>query len=176
MLTITVPASERWDERMNEFIYSREETVHLEHSLVSVSKWEAKHHKPFLSNTPKTNEETIDYIRCMCLDDDIDPVVFGCLTTANINEIEAYIHDPMTATTVKKQAHGNNNGELTTSELIYYWMIELGIPVEFENWHLNRLLTLINVCNVKNTPGKKMGKGDVLRQNAALNAARRKHR
>lgn len=173
MLKITVPATEQYDESKNEFIYSEATTLRLEHSLVSISKWESKHHKPFLSQDRKTLDETIDYIQCMSLDD-VPEEVFRCMSRENLKAIEEYIQDPMTATRIKKQNHGNPTGEITTSELIYYWMIELGIPVEFETWHLNRLLTLIRVCNVKNAPSKKMGKGDALRQNAALNAARRK--
>lgn len=178
MLTITVPASERWDESRNEFVYSDKQVLELEHSLVSISEWESKWHKPFLSNTNKTMEETVDYIRCMTLNrsEVKNDAVYGCLSPENVKEIQDYIANPMTATRIKKEVHGNNTGELTTSELIYYWMIEIGIPVEFEHWHLNRLLTLIRVCNVKSQGGKKMGKADTLRQNAALNAARRKHR
>ena len=174
MLQITVPALEQWDEENQEFINTKAQTLTLEHSLVSLSKWEAKWHKPFLSTKEKTYEETMDYIKCMTLTQNVDPNVYKALSNENIQAVNKYIEDPMTATTFGEQKKGRKSSETITSELIYYWMISLNIPVEFQKWHLNRLLTLIEVCNRKNEPPKKMGSGDIMKQNAALNAARRK--
>lgn len=177
MLQITIPARELYDEQLDEFIQIDEQVLQMEHSLISLSKWESKWCKPFYSKDPKTYEETLDYVKCMTLNDDVDPIVFSCLTEENVSEINAYIEHPMTATTfsnnVKSKA-GNKTGEQVTSELIYYWMIAFNIPVQFETWHLNRLLTLVQVCEIKNEPPKKMSKRDVMSRNAALNAARRK--
>lgn len=179
MLTIIIPAtkSEQWDEINEEFIYQtieKEQVLHLEHSLIALSKWESKWHKPFLTDKELTFDETIDYIKCMTLDKNIDPKVYERLTKTNIMEIREYMNNPMTATTFPNRNERKNNGEQTTSELIYYWMIANNIPVEFEKWHIKRLLTLIRVCSVKNAPPKKMSRNQILRQNAELNAARRK--
>lgn len=173
MLTITIPARELFNEETCEFIYTDAHTIQLEHSLVSVSKWEMKWHKSFLSQRNKTEEELIDYIRCMTVTQNVPPEVYFGLTQENINEIKAYIQNPMTATTFNEEK-GPPNREVITNELIYYWMISLEIPVEFEKWHLNRLLTLIKVCSIKNDPKKKkMSKSAILHRNASLNAARR---
>ena len=175
MLQITVPISpEIWDEKNEEFIEPKTASLQLEHSLVSISKWESKWHKPFLSKEPKTVEETIDYIKCMTLTQNVKPEVYGHLSKENIEEINAYIDDPKTATTFSKDRKSARSREIITSELIYYWMIALNIPFECQKWHLNRLLTLIRVCEVKNTPGKKMSQREVLNQYAAINAANRK--
>ena len=175
MLQITVPISpEIWDEKNEEFIEPKTASLQLEHSLVSISKWESKWHKPFLSKEPKTVEETIDYIKCMTLTQNVKPEVYDHLSKENIEEINAYIDDPKTATTFSKDRKSARSREIITSEFIYYWMIALNIPFECQKWHLNRLLTLIRVCEVKNTPGKKMSQREVLNQYAAINAANRK--
>lgn len=174
MLRITVPAAEYFDESRQMFIQKKEQTLQLEHSLVSLSKWEAKWKKAFLGKEEKTLEETLDYIRCMTITQNVDPEVYTRLTNANIKEINEYIGDPMTATTFRKDNPGHPSRETITSELVYYWMIANNIPPEYQKWHLNRLLTLIRVCTIKNTPPKKRGKSEIMRQNAALNAARRK--
>lgn len=170
MLTIIIPETELYDEIRNEFKYVKEQKLVLEHSLVSLSKWESKWHKPFLSKDPKTREETIDYIRCMTVNS-VDPIVYQCVSSENIQEINKYIEDPMTATTIKSQNKGKQ--EIITAEIIYYWMVALQIPFECQKWHLNKLLTLINVVNIKNKPPKKMSKKDIMSRNASLNAARR---
>lgn len=172
MLLLTIPPIEMFNEKTNEFVYSKETKISLEHSLVSLSKWESKWNKPFLSKDNKTLEETIDYIRCMTITQNVDPDVYFRLTDDNINTINKYIESPMTATTFSD--NGRNSREIITSELIYYWMISLNIPMECQRWHLNRLLTLIRVCNIKNTPPKKMSRREIMDRNAALNAARRK--
>ena len=174
MLEITIPAMEAWDERTEKFVYTKEVTLRLEHSLVSLSKWESKWKKPFLTKHTKTLEETIDYVKCMTLTQNVDPMVYHFLSDSNIKQINDYIESPMTATTFPQEKSGKSNGEQTTAELIYYWMIALNIPFECQKWHLNRLLTLIKVCSIKNQPPKKMSKNDIRSRNAALNAARRK--
>ena len=173
MLTITIPATEMFNDETQEFFTLKEQTIQLEHSLVSLSKWESKWHKPFLTKDKKTLAETIDYIRCMTITQNVNPDVYTRLSNSNIAEIEKYIENPMTATTFSN-LNQKASREIITSELIYYWMISLNIPMECQKWHLNRLLTLVRVCNVKNTPPKKMGKSDIISRNAALNAARRK--
>lgn len=173
MLQITIPAIEMFDERTETFIQTKEQTLVMEHSLVSLAKWEAKWNKVFLSNRDnKTEEETIDYFRCMTITKNVDPNVYYLLSQENINAINEYIAKPMTATYFREEK-GRGSNEAVTAELIYYWMISLNIPMECEKWHLNRLMTLIRVCSVKNQPAKKMSKAAIMRQNASLNAQRR---
>lgn len=175
MLKITIPSSELWDEQKCEFVYTKPTTLSLEHSLVSLSKWEAKWHKVYLTKKEKTWEETIDYIRCMTLTQNVNPDVYNNLTNDNIRAINAYIENPMTASSVREDnRYVGQNREQVTSELIYYWMIALGIPFECQKWHLNRLLMLIRICNAKNQPPKKRSKNDMYRRHAAINAANRK--
>ena len=174
MLQIVIPEQECFNEETSEFITLKAETLQLEHSLVSLSKWESKWHKSFLTKDDKTYEETLDYIKCMTITQNVKPELYQRLTRKNIEEINDYIANPMTATTFNQTNHGRGSGERITSELIYYWMVALNIPFECQKWHLNRLLTLIRVCEIKNQPPKKMGKGELASRNAALNAARRK--
>lgn len=174
MLQITIPPGEMWDEIRNEFVTTKGQTLTLEHSLVSLSKWESKWHKPFLSKEPKTQIETIDYIKCMTLTQNVDPNIYQFITRDNINEISAYIDNPMTATTFSDRENKKPSRSIITAEIIYYWMIALNVPMECQKWHLNRLLTLIKVCDIKNQPDKKMSRNEVLSRNKALNAARRK--
>lgn len=174
MLRITIPAVEQWDEEKQEFISTKEQTLSLEHSLVSLSKWESKWCKAFLTKQEKTFEETLDYIKFMTLTQNVDPEVYKYLTNGNIDEINRYIEAPMTATYFSEDKNGKTSREQITAEIIYYWMISLNIPFECQKWHLNRLLTLIKVCNIKNTPPKKRSKKEIMSRNAALNAARRK--
>ena len=175
MLQVKVPLTkEGWDEEKGEFIEPKFQVLQLEHSLVSLSKWESKWCKPFITKTGKTPEELLDYIKYMTITQNVKPEVYDHLTEENIAEIEAYINAPMTATTFSEDKNGKSNREIITAELIYYWMIALQIPFECQKWHLNRLLTLIRVCNIKNSPPKKMSRKEVMSRNAALNAARRK--
>ena len=174
MLQITIPAVELWDERKQEFVITKEQTLQLEHSLVSISKWESKWCKPFLTKQEKTFEETLDYIKCMTITQNVDPEVYNYLTNENIKEINEYIEAPMTATYFSDEKTNKTSREQVTAELIYYWMIALNIPFECQNWHLNRLLTLIKVCSIKNQPPKKRSRKEIMSRNAALNAARRK--
>lgn len=174
MLQITIPGIELWDESREIFTKTKEQTLQLEHSLVSLSKWESKWGKAFLSKQEKTYEETIDYIKCMTITQNVDPNVYNYLSKSIIDKITEYIEAPMTATYFSKEQSSGNSREQVTSELIYYWMIALNIPFECQKWHLNRLLTLIRVCNIKNQPPKKMSKRAIMSRNAAINAARRK--
>lgn len=172
MLEITIPDTEVFDEIRNEFVYVREQTLRLEHSLVSLSKWESKWHKPFLTKQDKTLEETIDYIRCMTVTHNVDPTVYMRLTDENVEQVNAYIEDPATGHYIYEDKKQKGSSETVTSELIYYWLISLNIPFECQKWHLNKLLTLIKVCSMKNNP-KKMSKKEIMERNAALNAQRR---
>ena len=174
MLRLVVPISpEGWDEQKEEFVEAKTQVLQLEHSLVSLSKWESKWCKPFLSNEQKSDEEILDYIKYMTLTQNINTDVYAHLTTDNFKEIDRYINAPMTATTFSEDKNNRHSREIITSELIYYWMVALNIPFECQKWHLNRLLTLIRVCNVKNQPPKKMSKRNTASRYAQLNAARR---
>jgi hypothetical protein len=174
VLRITIPAGELWDEENERFISTKEQTLQLEHSLVSLSKWEAKWNKPFLSKKDKTLEETIDYIKCMTITQNVSPDVYKRLTVENIKTVNDYIDAPMTATTFSEDKYAKKNKEIVTAELIYYWMIALNIPPEYRKWHLNQLLTLVRVCNIKNEPPKKTSKKDLMRRYAEINAANKK--
>lgn len=173
MLKLVISSQEEYDERKEEFIMLKGQELQLEHSLVSLSKWESTWNKPFLTKTDKTTEESIDYIRCMTLTQNVDPNVYKLLTKMHIDLVSNYIEAPMTATTFRKDESKITNKEIITAEIIYYWMIALNIPFECQKWHLNRLLTLINVCNIKNQPPKRGNRQEILRRNYELNAARR---
>lgn len=173
MIDIIIPESEWFDESKMEFVYLKAQKLTLEHSLISLSKWESKFEKPFLSSE-KTTLEILEYIKCMTLTQNVDPEVYFRLTDENITDIRAYIEAPMTATTFKKIEKRGGKKEIITAELIYYWMIAFNIPVEFQKWHLNRLLTLIEVCARKNEPQKKMSRQEISAQHRAINEANRK--
>lgn len=173
MLQLTIPGSECFNEQTQEFVTIEGRTIQLEHSLLSLSKWESKWEKPFLVETPeKTDEEILDYIRCMTLTQNVNPDVYLNLSSENIEDVNAYISAPMTATWFNDR-NNRMNREIVTAEIIYYQMIALGIPFECQKWHLNRLLTLIRVCSIKSSPPKKMSKKEVLRNYRELNAARK---
>lgn len=167
MLELVINDTELFDNATNTFIAVKKHNLLLEHSLISISKWESKFKKPFLTREIKTIEETRYYVKCMTLNRNVDDNVYLCLTNSDIDKVNSYIEDSMSATKPKKV--GAPSREPVTSELIYYWMIALNIPVEFEKWHLNRLLTLIEVCNIKNSPPKKM----TMAQRRALNNQRK---
>lgn len=172
MLKLIIPAIEQYDETCNEFINTKEKILQLEHSLVSLSKWESKWCKPFLSKDEKTFEESVDYIRCMTITKNIEYEDYAGITNEHIRQVTKYIEAPMTATIFTKDKRPPNR-EVITAEIIYYCMVTLNIPFECQKWHLNRLLTLIDVCNIKNNPPKKMSRKELMNRNAALNAARR---
>ena len=174
MLKITVPEMEFYDEVNNEFIMFNEQVLQLEHSLVSISKWESKWHIPFLDGKDKTLEQIIDYVRCMTITQNVKPEVYNRLTEDNLKAINDYIENPMTATTFS-DSNQRPSREIITSEIIYYWMVSFNIPFECQKWHLNKLLTLIKVCNIKNSPPKKMSRQEILSRNRALNEARKKN-
>lgn len=175
MLQLTIFEPEQWDDVKERFIPAKEHKLCLEHSLVSISKWESTWCKPFLANKEKTTEEAIDYVRCMTITQNVDPRIYNFVTEEDLQKIKQYIEAPMTATWFPKTKNGGGgNGEQTTNELIYYQMLSLNIPPEYQKWHLNRLLTLIRVCNEKNKKPRKMSQRDILSQNKALNATRRK--
>lgn len=174
MLTIKIPDTEYYNEETSQFVSVKERTIDLEHSLVSLSKWESKWRKPFLGKDQKTNEEVRDYIRCMIIDRNVPDSVIYAFTNEQIKQVMDYIGEEMTATTFSDVSSASKSREIITSELIYYWMISLNIPFECQKWHLNRLLTLIRVCSIKNAPPKKMGRNSVLSRNAQINAARKK--
>lgn len=173
MLKIQVKGRELFDEETLTFISAKDTVLQLEHSLISLSKWESKWHKPFLNNSQPTEEEMRDYIRCMTITQNVDPDIYYCLSDENLLAVKKYMEDPMTATWFNDKQNPKSRQKAITAELIYYWMISLGIPLEWEKRHLNRLLTLIRVCNNENTPKKKMSRKDVYKQNAALNEARK---
>lgn len=173
MLTITIPGDEFFDEVEQVFVTKGDVVVDLEHSLVSLSKWEAKHQKPFLSKGDKSPEELFDYIRCMVLTPDTPDSVLLRMTKENLEAINAYIDSPQSATTFGADPRKPAKSETVTSELIYYWMVAFTIPFECETWHLNRLLTLVRICNIKNSKPTKMSRSDLAKRNQELNNARR---
>jgi len=175
MLTIRIPDKELFNDTIQEFVKVKGRELHLEHSLVSLAKWESKFHKPFLVKENKTRAETIEYIKCMTITQNVEDNVFKAIDAEIMNEVSAYLEDPMTATSFTEQeAKRKINREVITAEIIYYWMVVLQIPMECQKWHLNRLLTLINVCNIKSQPKRKMSTGEIVARNRALNAERRR--
>ena len=187
MLTLHISpnkSKEYWDPIKEEFVYPdiHEQNIVLEHSLVSLSKWESKYHKPFLNDKEKkTEEELRDYIKFMTITQNVKEEIYDEITTNEnlMKKINDYIQDPHTATTFYEipQEAGKStkrpSKEIITAELVYYWMISYQIPFSCEKWHLNNLLTLVRVCSIKNDTGKKMSKRDIMKNNNALNAARR---
>lgn len=172
MLQLKVSTAEGFNEATSTFVSAEDVVLELEHSLVSLSKWESKWKIPFLDDKPKTNEQVLDYVIMMFCGTEFSPDILGKFSDANIQELNGYINDQQTATWIREEKHPDN-GEIVTSELIYYWMITLGIPFECQHWHLNRLLMLIKVCNIKNAPKKKLSRAEAMRQQRDLNAQRR---
>lgn len=174
MLELVVQMSpEGWDEKKQEFVEPETEILQLEHSLVSLKKWESKWNKPFLSKQEMTHEETLDYIECMTINQGVNREVYEKLSAQHMEKVRKYIAAPMSATTFSEKKNGKVNREIITAEIIYYWMIAFNIPSEYQYWHLNQLLTLIRVCSIKNQPSKKRKGIESARNYAALNKARR---
>lgn len=175
MLTLVIPDREYYNENTEEFFVVKGATLKMEHSLVSVSKWESRYKKPFISKEQKTLAELIYYAKCMTITQNVNPAVYRNITKENLKTMNDYIEDTMTATFFSGTNDKPNN-RIITSELIYCWMIQLQIPVEFQRWHLNRLITLIKVCNEENTPPdkRKMSQRDLMARNDALNEERKK--
>lgn len=172
-LTLKIPGKELYDPAANRFIITKDTTLTLEHSLVSIARWESKWHKPYLSRDSKTQEEMIDYIRCMCLTQNVNPSVYKAIDSEAMLKIVKYIQDPHTATTIKKMDRRAAT-KIITNEVVYYWMTELNIPFDpCEKWHFNRLLTLIEVSSISKQPPKKMSASAAAKHRASLNAARR---
>jgi len=168
MLEIVVTTGESFDEERNKFVLTSSFRVMLEHSLVSASKWESFWKEAFLGKKEKTAQQNLSYVKFMILNDELPPGVFKKLVADHMNEIKDYIADTMTATRLYTDPNAPQSRETITTELIYYWMISLNVPVEFQYWHLNRLITLIRTVNVKNTPKRKMS----ARERRDLNRAR----
>lgn len=173
MLKLVIPAVEGFKESDSTFIeIEKERVLVLEHSLVSLSKWESKWCAPFLSRTEHTALQKLDYIKCMTITQNVDDAVYLRLTADHFKAIQEYIDAPMTATTIS-DIRRQTSREIVTAEIIYYWMVAFNIPFECEKWHLNRLLTLTNVCSIKQQDPKKMRGTALNRHNTALNEARR---
>lgn len=173
MLTITIPETELFDEENSSIEIVKERELQLEHSLLSISKWESIWKKPFLSNTQKTRAEILSYVKCMTVGQPAPDIVYSkCISNRNLHLIEEYIDDKMTATTISNR-NRRRSSKIITSEVIYCWMIQNSIPFECQKWHLNRLLMLIEVCSIENGPKKKMSQKDVLSRNDALNEMRK---
>lgn len=162
-----------FDEATETRVMVKGQTLQLEHSLVSVSKWEAKWKKPFLSGEARTRDEILDYIRFMTITQNVNPILYSLVTNEQIRAIQQYMDDPMTATTFTKQEGKGGSIKATTNEEIYYAMAAYQIPFSCEKWHLNRLLTLIRVADERNKPKKNISRGDLARRTRSLNAARR---
>lgn len=174
MLTLKVIGEEFYNEETEEFNSVNDFTLYLEHSLLSLSKWESKHKKPFLSNNEKSSEETVSYVEMMILNEDYPEGIFSRLSNENLNAINSYIESSESATTFSNHLNsGKKNSEIITAELVYYWMVAFNIPFECENWHLNRLFSLIQICNIKNSDPKKMSRNEIASRNHALNEQRK---
>ena len=174
MLFLEIPEALYFDDLTSTFTTYKKETLQLEHSLVSVSKWESIWRKPFLSTDQKTTEEMIDYVRCMTITQNVNPEVYKRITPQLLEKVTAYIMDEPVATWFTEAPGSQKSKEVTTAEIIYYWMVASTIPFDpCQKWHLNRLLALIRVCSIKNQPPKKMNKKEALSKRSALNKARR---
>jgi len=173
VLTIIVPGIDLYDEANAVFTTAEGFVLDLEHSLVSLSKWESIYEKPFLSSETKTDEEVFAYIKAMCITTNIPPEVFSRFSKENMEQINKYIDAKMSATWFNEEKPQKKTQEIITAELIYYWMVSYNIPIEFQHWHLNRLFTLIKIFNVKNSPPKKMNRSEILARNRELNAQRK---
>ena len=176
-ITITINKQELYDEKTNTFSsIDKNYDILLEHSLLSISKWEAKWHKPYLTDEKKTDEEIRDYIRCMTISPNVPDYLYNYIPNNELNKIVEYINDPSTATTIKEHNVINRpNREILTNELIYYYMFKLEIPKECEKWHINRLITLLRIFGIKDSDPKanKLSRSELIARNKAINARNR---
>lgn len=172
MLRLEVVVAENFNQEKNEFLFEVF-VIELEHSLASLSKWEQKYEKPFLGRQQKTTEEVLDYIKIMAITDPVPDEVWNKVSQKNLEDIDAYINAKMTATTINEQGPQRQSREVITAEIIYYWMVSMQIPFEAQHWHLNRLITLVRVCNEKKKPQKKMSRAEAARRQREVNAQRR---
>lgn len=170
---IFVPDFEGWDELNNRFVYKKGGTIVIEHSLVAMAKWESKWHKPLLSDERKTREQLVDYVRCMTISQNVKPELYECITDSVMAEVDAYMNDPMTATWFNRPDNKGKSKRVLTAELLYYFMISFNVPMECQKWHLNRLITLIEVCSEENKPQKKKSLNDAYRSQSEINRMRR---
>ena len=176
VLDLYIPGKEFWNSELQEFIYTKDITLHLKHSLVSLTRWEQHYKRRFLDDGPKNEEEYRFYIQCMTLNKDVDPLVYTVLQEDDIKKVTDYLHDTMTATTLPKQNNNRSNSEKLSSELIYYYMSALNIPFECEKWFLNNLIILISIASIKNNPQEKKSRpswSSIRALNAARNAKAR---
>lgn len=175
MLQITITFDEQYDSKENRFFTPKAQTLTLEHSLVSISKWESKWEKPFLSSEKKTKEEIIDYIRCMTITQNVDPKIYYYIPSSELKKINDYISRPMTGTKFSNygEQQKKKSNKAISSEEIYFAMFSYGIPIECEKWHISRLFVLLKIFEIRTSPKKKMSKSDIYSRNAQLNAARR---
>lgn len=174
MLTITIPGDELWDDEAEKFLYTEDTVLQFEHSLVSLSKWESKYHKLFLTPDKKTDEEMTGYVQAMLVTENVDISVFNRMTEEDIRTIDTYINDPMTGSTISEMPdQKGKTTERISSELIYFWMSQYQIAITCETWHLNRLFTLIKIHHAKSQKPKKMSRQKNVQTMAELNAARK---
>lgn len=173
MLRITITGEEFYDEVTETFSGSGDTVIDLEHSLVSLSKWESEFQKPFLSAGSKTTNEIFGYIRAMILTSEYPDDIFARLDDQNLEKINTYIESKQSATTFAEIGKPPNRKEVITGELIYYWMVSFNIPFECESWHLNRLFSLIRICNIKQSKPRKMSRSEIAARNRSLNAQRK---
>lgn len=173
MPLIIIVSGEAFDEAKGEFITVDEVTLELEHSLVSLSKWESIHNKPFLGPGAKTSKEILDYIEAMVISDNFSMEVVANLSKENTDKINDYISSNQSATTFNDPRKSSSRSEVITSELIYYWMTAYQIPFECECWHLNRLFALIQICNIKNSKQTNMPKSEAAAAQRSLNESRK---
>lgn len=175
MLTLHIPRSEKWNETDEKFEYGGDVTIQLVHTLKTISEWESVHHKAFLKEAEKTSEEMLDYIRIMTVTKDVDPSIFNWISNKNVDEINAYLEDSQSATNIPTRGKGRGISDVVTSDLIYYWMTLYHLPFEeCQNWHLGRLLSVLEVCNFKATPPKKRKARDIMSDMEQKNNERRK--
>jgi hypothetical protein len=182
MLQVDVPGRELWDAKNEVFINTKPVHLTLEHSLVSIAKWESTWERSFLKNGAQTKEQMEDYIRCMTLTQNVDPGIYKTLPDSVFQQVSEYIQKPMTATYFPPDERQGGMRDVVTAELIYYWMIANNIPFDpCQKWHLNRLMALIRVCSLKNAEAnadpkkrRRMSSAEIMRRNAKLNEERLK--